>query len=157
MIMTKIIKIVFLLLIIQVTISCSKGTNSCSICDKVWYSPKMQNQHYLSSKDGFRYSWITLNITDSGTFSPFSIAKGTPESNLMSINRGSSFSEGWVSRNKFKITEFQIRYYSNGTFPMLEKLFTYERKDTVVGGEPYELLLITSDSKTKRWISPKKH
>ena len=72
------------------------------IADRVWVSEDKQ-QYYYQSNDNTEYVWMTFDRREDGTYSPFSNAQGTPDSNPLSPNVNASYTEGWSALNYFKV------------------------------------------------------
>lgn len=134
----------FLIILINI-IGCSNNQQTENLnsylTDRIWMTEYKQ-QYYYSSKDNKQYLWMTFERRNGGTYTPFSNAKGNPETNMLQMNV-KKYREGWYYSSDYKIIGDSLILQDkddidaqNLTTTSLEIL-----KDTIIGVFEYNTLL----------------
>lgn len=133
-----------------------KSVSNNLLTDKIWLSNMNDAQYYLSSKDNRFYTWLTVENRVDGEYMPFSIAKGTPESNPFP-KVFSTYKEGWSAMQYFKIKGdtliFQNEEDINGN--NISKYHISTGKDTTIGILEYKTLIVTNSYGQRVWKTKK--
>ena len=161
--MYKVFKILAITSILLFIVSCKKENDSEKlnnyVVDRIWITEN-QNQYYFSSGDDKEYSWSTLRKTGDGNglddwTTPFSIAKGNPQSNPYKSNIVNP--EGWTFTDFFKIQGDKLILQREGDINAEDlMIFHLEKgKDTTIGVFSYNTLLVRNKYGNRIWKSKK--
>jgi hypothetical protein len=149
----------FLILSILFVSACNKKgelTLNNALVDKVWISSLNKTQYYFSSKDGRRYIWMTFERTGEETSTPFSEAKGTPETNPLEMTHA-QYREGWSDSDYFRILGDTIIFQDEGDVNAenLSKFHIELGADTTIGVFSYTTLKVSNFAGTRIWRTKK--
>lgn len=139
--MKKLISISLLLII-----SCTQTKQEdpyVVLVDRVWMTELNKTQYYYSSTDGFQFLWSKFERRNGGTYTPFSLAKGTPYTHPLPRTY-SGISEGWHISSYFKINQDSI-YLQDEEDIDANYLISYKIKvanDTVIGIVKYNKIIL---------------
>lgn len=156
--MKKILTILFLILISCKSEKKTSADLESFIADKVWFvgNKKTGTQYYFSDKEKRQYLWMTFERRDDGTYTPFVIAKGTPETNPLP-NVLSTYREGWSPTDFYKVVGdslvLQDEEDINGEDIWKFKLEVI--KDTTIGIFEYERIRLTNYFGAQIWKTKK--
>jgi len=126
------------------------------IVDRIWISSLNKQQYYLSSKDKREFLWFTFERKENGTYTPFSNAKGNPDTNPLE-NIYTDYREGWSPSDFYKIEKDKIILQDEKDVNA-ENLSEYEieiGKDTIIGVFEYNTLRVKNENGVRIWKSKK--
>lgn len=151
----------FLILYTLLFISaCSEDSSSDLdklLIDRVWISSLNQNQYYFSSKDNREYLWMKFERRDGKTYTPFSEAKGTPETNLLELAYDNTYREGWSASDYFKVIGDTIIFQEEDDINAenISKFHIEPGPDTTIGVFDYKTLKVSNFAGTRIWRTKK--
>ena len=151
----------YIIILTIILISCKTENNTKKeiesfIVDRVWLSSLNKEQYYLASKDKKEYLWMTFERRENGTYTPFTNAKGNPDTNPLK-NTFTDYREGWSPLRFYKIEKNKI-IYQNEKDVNAENLSEFEigiGKDTIIGVFEYNTLRVKNEFGVRIWKSKK--
>lgn len=126
------------------------------IVDRIWLSSLNKQQYYLSSKDKRKFLWWTIERKENKTYTPFTNAKGNPDTNPLK-NTFTDYREGWEASDFYKIEKDKIIFQDEKDVNA-ENLSEYEIEignDTIIGVFEYNTLRLKNEYGVRIWKSKK--